>query len=133
MHLFVSRKHSACCVDTGAWSTIGVLATKKTFETKDGRPYSRWELSDLNQTQVKVFLWGKAHTHFWKESEGSVIILYNAATRQVDGRVSLNVNVPEQVQVLGTSRDFGLCGATKKVKCNRFLHNNSMRTSHHLQ
>ena len=62
---------------TDKWATIAVLTEKGTMESASGRPYSIWRLSDLQGTNVSLFLFGKAQTGLWKESEGSVIAVFH--------------------------------------------------------
>ena len=59
------------------WATIAVLTEKGTKESAKGNAYSIWRLSDLQGTNVSLFLFGKAQTGLWKESEGSVVAVFN--------------------------------------------------------
>ena len=59
------------------WATIAVLTEKSTKESASGRSYAIWRLSDLQGTNVSLFLFGKAQTGLWKESEGAVIAIFN--------------------------------------------------------
>lgn len=68
-----------CRSKTGSddkWATIAVLTEKGTKESAAGRAYSIWRLSDLQGTNVSLFLFGKAQTGLWKETEGSVIAVF---------------------------------------------------------
>lgn len=59
------------------WATIAVVAEKSTKESAKGNAYGIWRLSDLQGTNVSLFLFGKAQTGLWKETEGSVVALFN--------------------------------------------------------
>ncbi len=68
-----------CRSKTGSddkWATIAVLTEKGTKESASGRAYSIWRLSDLQGTNVSLFLFGKAQTGLWKETEGSIIAVF---------------------------------------------------------
>lgn len=68
-----------CRSKTGSddkWATIAVLTEKGTKESAAGRAYSIWRLSDLQGTNVSLFLFGKAQSGLWKETEGSVIAVF---------------------------------------------------------
>lgn len=59
------------------WATIAVVTEKSTKESAKGNAYGIWRLSDLQGTNVSLFLFGKAQTGLWKETEGSVVALFN--------------------------------------------------------
>ncbi|KAL0042006.1 hypothetical protein WJX77_000505 [Trebouxia sp. C0004] len=96
------------------WATIAVLTEKGTKESASGRAYSIWRLSDLQGTNVTLFLFGKAQTGLWKETEGSVIAVFGPEARIADSKFSLSVDSEQQVVKLGTSVDMGFCRANKK-------------------
>ncbi|KAL0050163.1 hypothetical protein WJX82_005580 [Trebouxia sp. C0006] len=96
------------------WATIAVLTEKGTKESASGRAYSIWRLSDLQGTNVSLFLFGKAQTGLWKETEGSIIAVFRPEARVADSRFSLSVDSEQQVVKLGTSVDMGFCRAKKK-------------------
>ena len=59
------------------WATIAVVTEKSIKESAKGNAYGIWRLSDLQGTNVSLFLFGKAQTGLWKETEGSVVVLFN--------------------------------------------------------
>lgn len=59
------------------WATIAVVTEKSIKESAKGSAYGIWRLSDLQGTNVSLFLFGKAQTGLWKETEGSVVALFN--------------------------------------------------------
>ena len=101
--------------------SILTLLSVSTGESKTGTMYSRWQVTDLVSTAT-VFLFGQAHKELYKESEGSVLILYNAKYSKDGGggygrpAVSLTVDKVEQVQRIGASPDLGKCAGLKKVR-----------------
>ena len=63
-----------------------------------------------------MFLFGDAHQDHFRESEGSVVAIFNAsADSDGKGGLSLKVNEPSSILKLATSSDFALCGSRKKV------------------
>ncbi|DBA85087.1 TPA: hypothetical protein ACH3X2_005810 [Trebouxia sp. C0005] len=96
------------------WATIAVLTEKGTKESASGRAYSIWRLSDLQGTNVSLFLFGKAQTGLWKETEGSIIAVFGPEARIADSKFSMSVDSEQQVVKLGTSVDMGFCRANKK-------------------
>lgn len=108
--------------EEGPWATIGVISEKHAAQTSKGQPYSRWRISDLNDGEMTVFLWSSAHQEHWKETEGTVICLYNAVIRsEGSSGPSLSISEPQQLQKIGTSVGFARCGGTRKdgTRCTR--------------
>lgn len=64
---------------------------------------------------VTMLLFGDAHQDHFRESEGSVVAIFNA---EADGKggLTLKVNESSSILKLATSSDFALCGSRKKVK-----------------
>lgn len=60
------------------WATIGVVTEQGTKQSAKGRAYGIWRLSDLQGTNVSLFLSGKAQAGLLKETEGSVVAVFNA-------------------------------------------------------
>jgi hypothetical protein len=50
--------------------------------------YSRWQVTDLAGTVVTLFLFGAANLEHYKQSEGSVLILYAPKVRGAHGKKS---------------------------------------------
>ncbi|EFJ48590.1 hypothetical protein VOLCADRAFT_104648 [Volvox carteri f. nagariensis] len=108
----------------GRWATMAVLVSKVQATGRDGSPYCRWGLSDLAGKQVSLFLWRKAASEHYKESEGSVLLLWSPQVRRDEGGgaggggggagYSLHIDKPEMLQRPGMSADFGLCRGTRK-------------------
>ncbi|XP_017294054.1 protein MCM10 homolog [Kryptolebias marmoratus] len=102
------------------WVTFAVLVNKVTPQSNtSGKTFSIWKLNDLHNLDVFVslFLFGDVHKEHWKRDTGTVIGLLNPnPMKQRDGNdgVSLTVDHPQKVLVLGEARDFGTCKAAKK-------------------
>jgi len=47
---------------TSPWLTIGVLVQKEIAATANGQSFSRWLLSDLKGGELRVVLFGEAHS-----------------------------------------------------------------------
>lgn len=71
-----------------------------------------------------MLLFGDAHQEHFRETEGSVVAVFNAAADKdgMGGGVTLKVNESASILKLATACDFGLCGSKKKVTTTSFLH-----------
>uniref|UniRef100_A0A672J6W4 Protein MCM10 homolog n=1 Tax=Salarias fasciatus TaxID=181472 RepID=A0A672J6W4_SALFA len=91
------------------WVTFGV----------SGKTFSIWKLNDLHNLDVNVslLLFGDVHKEHWKTEPGAVLGLLNPnPMKQRDGYegVSLTVDHPQKVLLMGEAQDFGTCKAAKK-------------------
>ena len=105
----------------GDWVTIGIIVDKLPPKTsKNGQLYSIWKLNDLKQTDLMVFLFlfGESHTYHWKLNKGTVIGLLNSKILSNSSKkktfISISIDTPGKLLVIGMSKDFGLCKAIKK-------------------
>uniref|UniRef100_A0A8C7XFP7 Protein MCM10 homolog n=1 Tax=Oryzias sinensis TaxID=183150 RepID=A0A8C7XFP7_9TELE len=102
------------------WVTFGVLVDKATPQSsRSGKTFSIWKLNDLHGLDVFVslLLFGEVHKEHWKMEPGTAIGLLNPnPMKQNDGYkgVSLTVDHPQKVLVLGEAQDYGTCKASKK-------------------
>ncbi|XP_024118394.1 protein MCM10 homolog [Oryzias melastigma] len=102
------------------WVTFGVLVNKATPQSnRSGKTFSIWKLNDLHNLDVSVslLLFGEVHKEHWKLEPGTVIGLLNPnPMKQKDGYegVSLTVDHPQKVLVLGEAQDYGTCKGVKK-------------------
>lgn len=64
------------------WATIAVVTEQDTKESAKGNVYGIWRLSDLQGTNVSLFLSGKAQADLSKETEGSLVALFNPEVPQ---------------------------------------------------
>ncbi|KAM4523219.1 protein MCM10 homolog isoform 2-T2 [Fundulus diaphanus] len=102
------------------WVTFGVLVGKATPQSStSGNTFSVWKLNDLHNLEVFVslLLFGEVHKEHWKMQLGTVVGLLNPnPMKQRDGYdgVSLTVDHPQKVLVMGEALDYGTCKATKK-------------------
>ncbi|TPP64766.1 Protein MCM10 protein, partial [Fasciola gigantica] len=107
---------------------VGVIGSKlPPRRSRNDRIYSVWCLSDLDHIGpgalhgcVKLFLFGNSHEKLWKESEGTVIAVLGPRTMSdpmagsSEKDVSITLESPMHVMILGHSPDFGVCAATSK-------------------
>ncbi|BDA42677.1 probable protein MCM10 homolog at N-terminal half [Coccomyxa sp. Obi] len=125
--------------NAGPWATVGVLVEKsKPCVSSKGDMYSRWKLSDLDGTTVTMFLFGDAHQDNFRESEGSVVAISNAAAGSSNRKEDVCLKVEESTSILklGTSSDFALCGSRKRdgTKCRNPVNISKCRfCDHHVQ
>ncbi|XP_068611129.1 protein MCM10 homolog [Brachionichthys hirsutus] len=102
------------------WVTFGVLVNKATQQSKSsGKTFSVWKLNDLHNLEVFVslLLFGEVHKEHWKTEPGAVIGLLNPnPMKQRDGYegVSLTVDHPQKVLLMGEAQDYSTCKAMKK-------------------
>ncbi|XP_051248743.1 protein MCM10 homolog isoform X1 [Dicentrarchus labrax] len=102
------------------WVTFGVLVNKATPQSNSsGKTFSIWKLNDLHNMEVFVslLLFSEVHKEHWKTEPGTVIGLLNPnAMKQKDGYdgVSLTVDHPQKVLLMGEAQDYGTCKAMKK-------------------
>ncbi|XP_072235205.1 protein MCM10 homolog [Leuresthes tenuis] len=102
------------------WVTFAVLISKATPQSSSsGKTFSIWKLNDLHNMEVFVslLLFGEVHKEHWKTEPGTVIGLLNPnSMKQRDGYdgVSLTVDHPQKVLVLGEAQDYGTCKAAKR-------------------
>ncbi|XP_044200039.1 protein MCM10 homolog [Thunnus albacares] len=102
------------------WVTFAVLVSKATPQSSSsGKTFSIWKLNDLHNLEVFVslLLFGEVHKEHWKTEPGTVIGLLNPnPMKQKDGYdgVSLTVDHPQKVLLLGEAQDYGTCKAMKK-------------------
>ncbi|KAJ7567956.1 hypothetical protein O6H91_01G013600 [Diphasiastrum complanatum] len=102
---------------SGAWATVGVVAEKGNPRlSTNGKNFVVWKLTVLDGTLISVFLFGDAYSCHWKESAGSVIAVFNARVRRDVKRneFSLSAFGGDQVLLLGTAADFGVCKGKRK-------------------
>uniref|UniRef100_A0A3P8ZN06 Protein MCM10 homolog n=1 Tax=Esox lucius TaxID=8010 RepID=A0A3P8ZN06_ESOLU len=102
------------------WVTFAVLVSKATPQSNSsGKTFSIWKLSDLHDLEVYVslFLFGEVHKEHWKTEPGTVMGILNPnPMKPKDGYdgVSLSVDHPQKVLLMGEAQDFGTCKAAKK-------------------
>ncbi|GMF19588.1 unnamed protein product [Phytophthora fragariaefolia] len=120
------------------WVTIGVL-TRKTLSkpTANGSTFMVWGLSDLDGTELGVFLFGDAYVKHWKELTGSVIAVLNAALMPATekNKFAFKATQPSEVVKLGKALDFGICKGTTSGEARCRLAVNTAKTQyclHHI-
>ncbi|XP_076861062.1 protein MCM10 homolog [Brachyhypopomus gauderio] len=102
------------------WVTFAVVINKVTTQSKsNGKTFSIWKLNDLQNLEVNVslFLFGTVHTDLWKTDTGTVIGILNPnPMKNKDGysEISLTVDHPQKILMLGEAMDFGTCKGKKK-------------------
>ncbi|KAM4569568.1 protein MCM10 homolog isoform 1-T2 [Odontesthes bonariensis] len=102
------------------WVTFAVLISKATPQSSSsGKTFSVWKLNDLHNMDVFVslLLFGEVHKEHWKTEPGTVVGLLNPnSMKQKEGYdgVSLTVDHPQKVLVLGEAQDYGTCAAAKR-------------------
>ncbi|XP_022526967.2 protein MCM10 homolog isoform X1 [Astyanax mexicanus] len=102
------------------WVTFAVVINKITPQSKNnGKTFSIWKLNDLHNLEVNVslFLFGTVHTDLWKTDTGTVIGILNPnqmKNKEGSNELSLTVDHPQKVLMMGEAMDFGTCKAKKK-------------------
>ncbi|CAH0549858.1 unnamed protein product [Brassicogethes aeneus] len=131
---FLKLKNFVQSQDTNKdWVIGGVLVTKFPVKTSQkGKQYSLWKLSDLKNDikTITLFLFGSAHSAFWKTTTGTVlgVLNPNVMENKSDSKdeASLNVDNAQKLMVLGQSKDLGACKSLKKngERCNAVVNVN---------
>lgn len=95
--------------------TIGVL-TRKTLSkpAANGSTFMVWGLSDLDGTELGLFLFEDAYASHWKEVTGSVVAVLNAALLPATEKNKFAFKATQSAEVvkLGKAVDFGICKGT---------------------
>ncbi|XP_064475902.1 protein MCM10 homolog [Ornithodoros turicata] len=103
---------------TEDWVTIGVLVNKTAPKTsKNGNTYSIWKMTDLVDCEnlVSFFMFGEVHQKHWKTAIGSVVgvlnpsVMPNRDSFSSRSDITLSIDHPGKVMLMGTSKDFGTC------------------------
>ncbi|XP_070785265.1 protein MCM10 homolog [Enoplosus armatus] len=101
------------------WVTFAVLVSKVTPQSSSsGKTFSIWKLNDLHNLEVYVslLLFGEVHKEHWKTEPGTVIGILNPnPMKPKDGYdgVSLTVDHPQKVLLMGEAQDYSTCKAMK--------------------
>ncbi|KAG6614527.1 mcm10-like protein [Phytophthora cinnamomi] len=121
------------------WVTIGVL-TRKTLSkpAANGSTFMVWGLSDLDGTELGVFLFGDAYAAHWKELTGSVVAVLNAALMPATekSKFAFKATQPSEVVKLGKAVDFGICKGTTSGEARCRLAVNTAKSQyclHHIE
>ncbi|TNN06862.1 Protein MCM10 [Schistosoma japonicum] len=124
-HQFVSKANKSF---TSESVVVGIVGSKlPPRRSRNDRIYSVWCLSDLENIGpgyssgcVKLLLFGNCHEKLWKEPEGSVVAVLNPRSLAsgesfTDNKdVSITLESPLHLMILGESPDYGICSAITK-------------------
>jgi hypothetical protein len=113
--------------------TIGVLSRKTMSKAAaSGGSFMVWSLSDLNDTELGVFLFGDAYEAHWKEIEGSIVAVLNAALLPATekNRFAFKVTQANEVVKLGRAVDFGTCKGLTSSEARCRLAVNTAKVRH---
>ncbi|XP_047049662.1 protein MCM10 homolog [Lolium rigidum] len=102
---------------SGCWATAGVVLDKGTTRVSaQGQDYSIWKMGALDDSEVSVFLFGDAHTHYSGGAVGDVFALFNGNVRMDKAGKGFSVSVGSvgQMMKMGVSADFSLCKGKRK-------------------
>ncbi|KAF9309410.1 hypothetical protein BG003_009792 [Podila horticola] len=123
-----------------SWILAGVVGAKSKIRTtaKKAR-YCHFQLSDLNNSAINVFLFRKVlEAHYGNIEVGDVVVIMNPKLlnqTEKAGMLGVEVDDPGCLFTLGRSKDFGLCQAVKlnNEDCGRILDTRaSMYCQHHI-
>ncbi|KAL5200860.1 hypothetical protein ABZP36_035214 [Zizania latifolia] len=102
---------------SGCWATAGVVLDKGAPRVSaQGNEYSIWKMGALDDSEVSVFLFGDAHSHYSGAAVGAVFALFNGNVRMDNGGRGFSVSVASVGQMMktGMSADFGICKGKRK-------------------
>ena len=114
---------------SGDWVTIGVVTSKTTKMSSQGKSYTIWRLSNLTRDgSILLFLFGGAHHAFWKEFEGEIVAILNPQLsenreRKDDDTPAYSISNEAQIKKMGKSRDYGTCASLRLdgQRCNNVV------------
>jgi len=111
----INRNHSVGLPK--AWATlaaVGEVSPRK--EDAQGRPFSIWKLTDLNDSMITLFLFGNAYHECHRDGRpGAVVALFSPKVRSEGGKFSLSISSGDNILELGTASEFGFCKSKTKV------------------
>lgn len=103
------------------WVTMGVVVHKSDpRQAASGNTYCIWRLCDLQNCDkiITFFLFGNVYKEHWKNDIGIVIALLNPSVmdkaEKVQSDFAVTINHPQQLLLMGISKDLGRCRATTK-------------------
>ncbi|KAJ8301914.1 hypothetical protein KUTeg_020901 [Tegillarca granosa] len=114
----------------GNWVTIAVVVHKTEPRTSStGKTYCIWKLSDLQDCDktVSLFLFGEVYKQHWKNEVKTVIGLLNPnlmdKAEKVQQDLAFTVNHPQQILIMGYSKDLGKCAGVSRAgnSCTNFI------------
>ncbi|KAG0095885.1 hypothetical protein BGZ93_005277 [Podila epicladia] len=135
-----SNRKSSTETASKSWILAGVVGAKSKIRTtaKKAR-YCHFQLSDLNNSAINVFLFRKVlEAHYGNIEVGDVVVIMNPKLlnqTEKAGVLGVEVDDPGCLFTLGRSKDFGLCQAVKlnNEDCGRILDSRaSMYCQHHI-
>ncbi|XP_060557335.1 protein MCM10 homolog [Ruditapes philippinarum] len=112
------------------WVTLGVVVHKtEPRQSAAGKAYCIWKLSDLQNCDktVTFFLFGNVYKEHWKNDLGVVIGLLNPSimdkAEKNQAELAITINHPQQLLMMGISKDLGRCRGTTKAgsPCSSFI------------
>ncbi|XP_068617997.1 protein MCM10 homolog [Battus philenor] len=112
------------------WVIAGAIVRKSSSKkSQKGNHFLIWTLSDLKDDMktVSMFLFQKAYQELWKTNEGTVVAVLNPnvldRSQNSNDQACLSVTSPNQVMILGQSKDLGICKSKKKngEPCTAFV------------
>uniref|UniRef100_A0A7E4VS25 Protein MCM10 homolog n=1 Tax=Panagrellus redivivus TaxID=6233 RepID=A0A7E4VS25_PANRE len=116
----------------GDWFTMGVIVEKSEYKKSANKnEYMIWKISDLTNfqdTPVKVLLFGECVKVHWKLQVSSVVALTKPQFGESDDKtVTLKLSKSAQVIDVGFCPDFGTCKGNRNdgQKCSQYINTNS--------
>ncbi|XP_052779218.1 protein MCM10 homolog isoform X1 [Mya arenaria] len=112
------------------WVTMGVVVHKtEPRQSAAGKTFCIWKLSDLQSCEktVTFFLFGNVYKDHWKNDLGIVVGLLNPSVmdkaEKIQSEVAITIKHPQQLLIMGFSKDLGRCRATTKAgsPCSSFI------------
>lgn len=117
VRLSAIRTRQQTCGLHGRWTTLAVVGeVSAPRQTSNGKSYIIWKITDLDQTIITLFLFGKAYQEFKRDGEpGALIALFCPKIKAEGGEFSMSIDNDDQILLLGTASEFGFCRGTKRV------------------
>lgn len=106
------------------WVTIAVLASKSEVrKSKIGTNYIIFTLSNLEETEIKLFIFSDAYENWWKEPCGTILGILNASPLSSTNQpLSYKVEKAAKLLNIGIAADYGRCSGIDGIsRCEGYV------------
>ena len=98
-----------------SWATLAAIGEiSPTKISSSGKRYCVWKLTDLEQSCVSLFLFGRAFENLDGEAKPGNVVAVLSPKMRSDGQFSLSIDTSDQIIIVGTACEFGYCRAKRK-------------------
>lgn len=135
----IAKHKYARILDKGSeWGTYGVVTSMGPIKSsKTGNKFRRWTITDPNSAStVDLMLFGAAFKRHWKETQGSVIFVFDpqlmdaraGSENELRKEAAFSINFPEQIFIVGVSGETARCSHVSNGRsCNTLVTNATIK------